>query len=235
MIDGSAGGGKLQRHQATLLVAAIASLLLWVLPGFGFILLPLQYLNTHLHEFSHALVATITGGHASSITVRSDGSGVTSISGGSMVLTSSAGYLGATIIGGLMILSSRSDRGAKTTLRLMACLLLLSFVLWIRGDWVGVFSGVLWIVGLLALPSITSGRNLVFASQFIGMQQCLASVQALYVLLKISAYSNMQSDAENMAGYSGVPALFWALLWGGIGLAALFVTLRLAWRSHPAT
>src|SRR5690348_9171182 len=104
-------GQPLRPHQNTLVIAAVVSLLLWIMPVFGYILLPLQYLNTHLHEFSHALVAIATGGSVDTIKVFSDGSGVTYASGVD-ILVNSAGYIGATIIGGLMIVFSRTERGA---------------------------------------------------------------------------------------------------------------------------
>ena len=52
---------KIKPHQTTLIVAALATLVGFLLPVVQKILLPLQYLNTHLHEFSHAMVAILTG------------------------------------------------------------------------------------------------------------------------------------------------------------------------------
>jgi hypothetical protein len=232
MVRNSGGDTKLEGHQVTLLVAALISLVLWVVPYFGFALLPLVYLNTHLHEFSHALVAALSGGDVGTIHVFANGSGVTMASG-SPILVNAAGYLGATIIGGLMILGSRTERGAAITLRTIAVVLLFSLVFWVRGDLVGVVSGFAWMILLFALPSMTKGRNLVFVAQLLGMQQCLASVQALYVLFRISAYGEPRSDAGNMAQYTGIPAIFWAMLWGAIGLGVLYATLRSAWKVRP--
>lgn len=218
---------NLRPHQSSLLLAAIASLVLWVVPFFGFILLPLQYLNTHLHEFSHAFVAMVTGGPVEYIHVFSNGSGVT-LAGGSPVLVSSAGYLGATIIGACIIRFSSEAKGATLMLRLTGVFLAFSMIFWVRGDLVGVVSGIFWTAALFAIPHLAKEKALVFIAQLIGMQQCLASVQALYILLNISAYGG-DSDAQNMAGYTNVPAMFWALLWGGLGIAAVVVTLRSAW------
>jgi len=226
--------GKLQQHQVTLIAAAIVSLVFWVVPQLGFILLPLQYLNTHLHEFSHTIVATVTGGEVFNIHVFANGSGVTLIAGGSPILTSSAGYLGATIIGGLMILFSRSEKSARLTLWTIAGILLFSFIFWVRGDLVGIVSGLVWIALLSGIPFCVKGRNLVFIAQFLGMQQCLESVQALYVQFKVSAYPvEVASDAGNMAQYTHIPEIFWAVLWGAIGLSVLYLTLRSAWKTRP--
>ncbi len=226
--------GRLKPHQASILIAAGVSLLLWAIPVFGFVLLPLQYLNTHLHEFSHAFVGIVTGAEVGPIRVFANGSGVTLVAGGSPVLVSSAGYIGATIIGALVILFGRTERGAEITLRSVAVVLVLSFAFWVRGDLIGVVSGIFWIGALLWLPSVLKGKNLVLLAQFIGMQQCLASIQALYILLKISVYPDVASDAGNMAKITGVPAMVWAVLWGMIGLGTLYVTLRAAWGQRPA-
>jgi hypothetical protein len=219
---------SLKPHQTTLIVVALISLLLWIVPGFGFILLPLQYLNTHLHEWCHAFMAMITSGEVRDIKVFANGSGTT-IASGSAILVSSAGYIGATIIGGLMIWCSRSERGAAVTLRTLSVLLAFSFIFWIRGDAVGVVSGLVWMIALFGLPFLVKGRQLVFVGQLLGMQQCLAAVQALYILLKISAFSNVHSDAANMASLTAIPAIVWALLWGATGLGVLYVTLRATW------
>lgn len=224
---------NLKPHQTTLVIAALISLLLWVVPIFGFILLPLQYLNTHLHEFSHAFMAIITGGEVDNIHVYAAGNGVT-LASGSPFLVSSAGYVGAVILGALAIWFGRTEKGASVILRVLAVILVFSFVFWVRGDFVGVVSGLCWIAVLLALPALLKGSQLVFAAQFVGMQQCLAAVQALYVLLHISTYGG-QSDAQNMAEYTRVPALFWALLWSGIGLVTFYVTLRASWSNRLPT
>lgn len=224
----------LKPHQNTLTVAALVSLLLWVVPFFGLVLLPLQYLNTHLHEFCHALAAVATGGQVDYIHVFGSGGGVT-LGSGNPYAVDPAGYLGATIIGALMILSSRTERGAAITLRTVGVVLSLSLLLWVRGDLVGIVSGLAWIACLFALPVKVKGRNLVFVAQLLGIQQCLSSIQSLYILFRISAFGGAQSDAAIMAQDTGIPALFWAVLWGLIGLGALYATLRVAWSTHPAS
>ncbi|HVT13802.1 MAG TPA: M50 family metallopeptidase [Fimbriimonadaceae bacterium] len=227
-------GETLRPHQSTLVLAAVVSVVLWLVPYCGWLLLPLVYLNTHIHEMCHALIAVGTGGQVEFIRVFANGGGVTPVMGGNLTLISTAGYIGATIIGGLMIWFSRSEKGSATMLRILAVLLLISLLMWVRGDWVGLLSSVFWIAALFAIPSLLKRNQLVFAAQFLGLQQCLNSIQGLYVLLKISAYGGPDSDATNMARYTGIPAMFWALLWGAIGLGMLWVTLRSAWKSRPA-
>jgi hypothetical protein len=225
---------RINGHQSALLLAGAISLILWVAPVLGFLLLPLQYLNTHLHELCHAISAVATGGEVAEIKVFAAGNGVTLCSGSPWIVPA-AGYLGAVVIGALVILFGRSERGARACLRVIAAGLAFSLVCWVRGDLVGVVSCVGWIVVLFLLSTALKERDVIFAAQFVGVQQCLMAVQSLYVLFRISAFQGQQSDAENMARYTGIPALFWAVLWGGIGLTALWLTLRLVWaRPLPA-
>ena len=207
------------------LLAALASLILWALPGAGMILLPLELLNTHIHELCHAVVALATGGDVEYIKVFSTGSGVTPVRGGSPLLTASAGYVGAAVLGGLILLFSRSEKGARNVLFGAAAALTLSMLFWVKGDIAGVASGLLWIFLLFAMGKGLKGDSLIFAAQFLGIQQCLRSVQSLYVLLHINATSNLHNDAKVAEMVSGIPSLIWALGWclvSGAAMAAAF-------------
>ncbi len=210
-------------------MAGVVTLVLWVLPWFAFLAVPMQWLNTHLHEFCHAVMAVLTGGPVLNIIVHADGNGV-AIAGGSPLLVSSAGYVGASIVGALTIICSRTEAGASASMRIIGGLLAASLIFWVRGDAVGIASGIGWAILLFALPHVLRGRSLVFAAQFVGMQQCLMSVQALYILLHISAIPGAHSDADNLQQATGVPAIIWALLWSALGIGSLVLALKLAWR-----
>ena len=53
---------SLQPHQTALLAAVAVAIMGSLVPPVRFLFIPLIYLNTHLHEMSHAIVAMITGG-----------------------------------------------------------------------------------------------------------------------------------------------------------------------------
>src|SRR4051794_3502118 len=98
------------KPQVMLLIAATAiSIALfffsWYIPLLGYIVYPLQLFATFIHEGSHALVAFLTGNRVMSLTVSPDGSGVvwSQASGISQLLISSAGYLGATAFGVILL------------------------------------------------------------------------------------------------------------------------------------
>lgn len=219
-------------NQRILLTASGVTVLAWAVPILSLIALPLQYLNTHAHEFFHALVGIATGGHVSEIAVFASGGGVTHIEGGAFVLIASAGYIGTSILGGALLLGSRTEKGAKNSLLGLSAILALSMVLWVRADFVGVLSGVLWIGALVLMATRLSGDKLRFAAVFIGLQQCLQAIQSMLVLLHLSAYPGMTSDAGILAEATGIPALLWAVTWIGIGMASIIVGAKRSWRGR---
>lgn len=219
----------LKPHQSAIIAAALASLVLWALPVLHWLMLPLQYLNTHLHELAHAFVAQSSGGQVSHIQVFANGSGATFSLGGNALLTASAGYVGATLIGIAMVLASRTEKASRTVLRALAVVLAFGMLIWVRGDVVGIVSGLAWIAALWIVGGRAKGNTLLFAAQFVGVQQCLNSVQSIYILLQLSAMTEAQSDAKILEGLTRIPALFWASAWCLISVAALGWGLRKAW------
>ncbi len=222
-------GKNLLPHQKAILLAGFITLVAWTIPFLGQVLLPIQYLNTHLHELSHALVGIISGADIEQIKVFSNGSGVTPMRGGAIVLVGSAGYLGAAFGGAAIILGSAHEPGARLTLRIVAGCLVGSMLFWVRGDWVGVASGLFWIAALIGL-SFLRGPWLLFAAQFIGIQQCLSSFRSLYVLLEISAMGEGRSDAALLASETHIPAMVWSVAWVLVSVLLATVALRRVWR-----
>ena len=89
-----------------IILAACLSIMLWQVPGFDFLLYPIRLFVTFIHETGHAVAALITFGEVLSITVDPDTSGLTWSRGGFRPLVISAGYLGSSFFGGLMILAA---------------------------------------------------------------------------------------------------------------------------------
>lgn len=198
------------------------------------VVLPIQYLNTHLHELSHALTAVGTGGDVQRIMVFSDGSGVTPVTGGNLLLTASAGYVGATLLGAALIAFSRTPKSAQRSMRFLAVLLAIAMVLWVRGDVMGLVMGWTW-VGLLAWQPLLKGQGFVYAAQFLGIQQGLASLQSVAGLVQLSAVTEVHSDATILQQTSGIPAIVWASMWCVFSLVVLGFTLKASWWKHPVS
>src|SRR6187551_831537 len=106
-----------------LLVATVISIGLWFLSGYipliGYLTYPIRLFATFIHEGSHVLATVLTGNTVQSLTVSSDGSGaVWSQSAGwlSQLLISSAGYLGTTAFGTILLAWIRAGWSSKAAL-----------------------------------------------------------------------------------------------------------------------
>jgi len=213
----------------SILIAAGVSFVLTLVPFGNLLLLPLQYLNTHIHELAHALAALATGGDVAQITVHADGSGLTYTAGGLGLVIASAGYVGASIVGAWLILAGSHEPVARWSLRGLAGILAIGMILWLRGDVVGVTTGAMWTVGLLLMSAKLSKDHVKFAAQFLGVQQCVNALQALWTLLQVNAFTSIQNDALNAEKSTFIPAVVWALLWGAVSLAAMGWALKQVW------
>ncbi|MBX3119283.1 MAG: M50 family metallopeptidase [Fimbriimonadaceae bacterium] len=217
------------KAQRALLIASLLSAAGLVLPYANWLLLPVQYLNTHIHEFCHAFAAIATGGRVEDIHVYAAGNGETLLGGGWAVVIGSAGYVGATIFGGLMVAVSRTEKGARVMLQFLGVLLAISMALWVRGDWMGVGSGAFWVLTAIIVAAKAKDMALIVTAQFIGIQQCLSALQSLWVLLRINAYPGIENDAAILEKSTRIPAMAWAILWSVISLGVLWASFRQGW------
>lgn len=223
---------KLQPHQRTMLFALLACIVIGFLPIVRVLIIPIDYLDTHFHELGHALAAVGSGGSVEHIVVRWDGSGETPVSSDQRVLVGSAGYLFAMIVGGLTILFAKNARGAQLTLRTLAIVLAISTVVWVRPQGVemintaGIPTGIFWVVALWILGSLKADK-VVFAAQFLGIQQCLQALRSVAYLVSVG--SSVPSDATIVSNATGLPPIFWSVAWAGASLVVGALCLKLAW------
>ena len=223
----------LKKHQKTLVWASAAALALWLVAPLRFLLLPLVFYNTHVHELCHAIAAMLTGGGVGTILVMPDGSGLTTTVGGSEFFISSAGYVGSSIVGGILVFGSRTAQSARKMLWVAAGFLALSMLLFVRGEAAGVLIGLAWIVALGMGALLLNGDAAVFAAQFLGVQTCLTSLQSFLVLIRVAAGDLGHSDASNMEAATHVPAIVWSLLWLAFSLAVIGLGIRASWSNRP--
>lgn len=224
---------SLKKHQKSLVWVCLAALAVWVIAPLRWLLLPLIYFNTYVHELSHAGATLLTGGIVRSVQVFADGSGVTESHGGNGLLLATAGYVGSAIVGGLLVYCSRTGATAKRMLMISAAFIGLGMLLFVRGDTIGVLAGVGWIVALLASAALLDGSAAIFASQFLGVQQCLTSVYAFLTLIRVSSNGLGHSDAAIMADITHIPAIVWSVFWMALGLGAIGVGLHASWKNAP--
>lgn len=240
-----------------LIVATVISILIWVvswyLPIAAFLVYPLQLFATFIHEGAHVLATVLTGNTVQSLTVSSDGSGaVWSQTAGwfSQLLISSAGYVGTTAFGTLLLFWIRAGLSAKTALIGSAAFVgvmtavfgflapVLNFFsnVTVGSVFFTIISGAVLTGGLAAIAYFANAKWANFALAFLAVQCLLNAVFSLTNLLLITTTVGGHSDAVNMSAATGIPALVWVLIWFGISIFMISVGLRLyAMRKNAAT
>jgi hypothetical protein len=202
-------------------VSLVASLTPW-----GEILLyPFKLFTTWVHECGHAVAAVFVGGRVMSITIQPDTSGLTQ----SLVpsthiargIVASAGYLGAAIVGCLLMAATRVEKWAHTILLGIGVCMLVTVLLWMRNLF-GVAAVIAWGMTLIAMARRRKMANAVtFLFSLLAIQVALNSVYDIRVLFLIDG----PSDAATMARLFLAPAWMWATLWMVISIAMLCATI----------
>ncbi len=239
------------RPQLTLLiVATIISIGLWLIskyffPSLNYLVYPLQLFATFIHEGAHVLATVLTGNSVQSLTVSPDTSGVvwSETSGWfSQLLISSAGYIGTTAFGTMLLVWMRYNFSSRNALYfssafvgIMTVLFGLLMPLWnvlslqvTLGSVVfTVLSGAVLSAGLFALARFGSLKWVNFGLAFLAVQCLLNALFSLISLFFITATTDAHSDAVNMAKVTAIPSIVWVFLWMGISILMISVGLRL--------
>lgn len=215
------------RRQTTnwLWIAAAISFALSLTPWGDTVLYPFKLFTTWVHECGHASMALLVGGRVSSITIQPDGSGLTHSlippTRSARALVSSAGYLGASIVGCLLLAATRVERRAQTILWGIGAFMLLTAVGWLRNLFG--FAVVLgWGAALIALARKVHGDASRFVLSLLAIQVALNAVYDVRVLFLVKGG---HSDAESMAYVFVLPSWFWASVWMLASVAMLVGTL----------
>jgi hypothetical protein len=220
-----------KQPQKLLVISILLALASWVVPGLNLLTLPLQYLYTMLHEISHALASIATGGHGIRIEVFPNGSGVTWSYDGLLLFVAPAGYVGATVIGAIMLYLSKSAEGASLSLKALAISLAMAWIVWVRLDPIGliicaVFGGLSWV-----LATKLKGDSLAVVGQFLGAFLCIASLQSVFAIFGFLSVPMHENDAAILEKATGIPAAVSAIVWSVLSLAAIGFGLHRAWKS----
>jgi hypothetical protein len=216
--------------------AAVAvSLVVSLTPWAQFLLYPFRLFTTWVHESGHALMTVLVGGRVTSITIEPDTSGVTQslvpmgrVAG---ALVASSGYLGAAVVGCLLLASTRVEKWAHVILLSLGTFMLFTLVLWIRNLF-GFVIVLAWGVAFVALVRKGAVNALRFLLSLLAIQVALNSVYDIRVLFLID---HGQSDAETMARLFLLPSWVWAMTWMLMSVAMLCATLWVTRRRAPWT
>lgn len=232
------------RPQAmTLLVAAAISVLLWFIPYAEIIAYPFRIFVTFIHEGGHAIAALLTGNSVSSLSVATNSSGETYTTQGGLIsqlLISSAGYVGSMAFGALLLILIRKSVAARIVL--LGSAILVFTLTMIYGLFKPLYSGVAWSgipftllagsiisVGLVLVARFASARVASFVVSFLAVQCVLNALLDLKTVFFLSSPFALpyHTDAVNMANATGIPALFWAVIWITLALGILWFAMRL--------
>ncbi|HXG68841.1 MAG TPA: M50 family metallopeptidase [Blastocatellia bacterium] len=212
--------------------ASGATLALWFIPFAEVIAYPIRLFVTFVHEAGHALAALATLGGVHQIELYLNGSGVTETMGGSRFLISSAGYLGTTVVGAVLLLMLRAARAARGAALGFAIVMLSITLLW-GGNLLMWATGLFFGVGFLLLALKGRLRVVHFLMSFLAVQLLLNAFYDLRTLMYLSAFSSHMTDAQNMAAATGgwIPAIFWAVFWAALSGVILAATLLAYYKS----
>ena len=213
-------------------LAAAVSLAVRLTPGGDLLLAPFALFTTWAHECCHAVAALVMGGRVQSITIHLDGSGLATsvIPAGRLAqgVVTSAGYLGASLVGCLLMAAARVQRWTRAILWAVGVSMLVTLVLWVRNVF-GVVLVLAWAGTLIVLARRGSSRAVRFFLGFLAVQVALNAVYDLRVLFLTTT---RHSDARTMAGLFVVPAWAWASLWMALSVGMLAWTL---WATRART
>lgn len=240
------------RPQAmTLLIATAISVVLWFIPYAEVLTYPFRIFVTFIHEGGHAIAALLTGNSVASLSVAMNASGETYTTQGglfSQVFISSAGYLGSMLFGALLLILIRKSVGARLVLLGSAILVFaLTMIyglfkpLFISGAWAGIpftlFAGLFLTAGLFVIARFASRKVASFFVSFLAVQCVLNALFDLKTVFFLSSpFSAVVSsplgvgprtDAANMATFTGVPAIFWVVMWIVLAFGILWFAMRM--------
>jgi peptidase M50B-like protein len=159
------------------------------------------------------------------ITIQPDTSGVTHslvpVGRMSRALVASAGYLGASAVGCLLMAATRVERRAHAILRSVGACMLFTLVIWIRNMF-GFVVVLAWGITLVVLGE----KNSDWAKLVLSLLAIQVALDAVYDIRVLFLVESGRSDAATMARLFLLPEWVWAAAWMALSVAMLAWTLR---------
>ncbi|GAC1541951.1 MAG: hypothetical protein NVS2B9_08960 [Myxococcales bacterium] len=217
------------RHARTLALALVASAALGLFFWHGWVLWPVKLLVVLMHESGHAAATLLVGGQVQAIRLSPDEGGLTTSLYAQTLLrqivVSSAGYVGSTISGCVLLWAAARATTGRLPLALLAGWTLLVGILWVRDPFTLAFAGAATVLlGLCARLGPPPLRRFLLAF--------LAAFSVLYALFDIEDdLLHFQgpglglTDADALARVTPLPALAWGVGWGALSLFLVGLTL----------
>jgi hypothetical protein len=207
---------------ALIAVLTVAMIVFWD----SALLWPIKIVVVFFHELSHAIAAWATGGSVVRIGLGMDQSGVTETIGGWRFVILNAGYVGSLLWGVGLLMASRRGGWARPALALLAGLVAIVALAFVRPLISFGFVFALLVAAALGLGSRRMSESLASTAL-----QALGTFSVLYAFLDVRddvlSYSGAdRSDATMLADLTGIPAFVWGLGWMVAGIVTLWLARR---------
>lgn len=226
--------GWRQREVWIVVGLVLLSLVLSRVPVISILFYPFLLFNTVVHELGHGLAALLTGGNFHRFVIFPNGNGLAYSSGGIRWIVVSAGYVGSALFGGALIIISSFGVSARRVLFWLGIVLGILCVLYMRNLF-GFFVGALMTAGLITAGKKLSDFWAYVLLLFLAVQSMLNALDSVFGLVTISLYHRgIKTDAQSMAEMTFLPAVFWAVLYSGLAIGILVLSLIVAYRRNPA-
>lgn len=198
---------------------------------------PFKLLVVLMHESGHAAATLLVGGSVDQIRINPDESGVTfsrfAPSLLRQIVISSAGYVGSTLSGCVLLWLAARTKNGRWPLVALAAWCTAVAVLYVRDGFTLMFAlGCALGLGLLARfgPALLRRAVLIFVAAF---SCCYALYDIRDDLLHLS--SSGQSDADALAKITYIPSIVWGVGWGLLSIFLVALTIRSVTRAAAPT
>lgn len=215
-----------------LLLASVATLVVYGVPILGVLAWPLLLVSTFVHELGHGVTALLLGGEFRALSIWPDASGLAVYSGRfgplQQALVAAGGLLGPPLGAAGLFAAACSPVGARRALALFTALALLGGGLFVRNAF-----GALFVAGLALALGIAAMRGPARLSQFLtvflAIQLSLsvfARADYLFMSEAITGNGRVASDTGQIAMALGLPYWFWGGLIAAASTAIVWLGLR---------
>ena len=198
-----------------------------------FLIYPIKLFVVMLHELSHGLMAELFGGDIINIQIDYRIGGYCRYtvpdSFVARIMIASGGYLGSLIWGALILLGAvYTDKDRVITLAIGLVLLFLSWFVIKTGEPFGIAMTVGFALFMILSARFLSDNFHDYFLKFIGMMSCL------YVIIDIKddliLRSGVGSDADAIAGMTGIPSVAIGVIWLLLSAAVIYFTIKIGYK-----
>ena len=219
-------GSKISKiNKSTLVVSVlcVASIFLWN----TILLYPLKLLVVLMHETSHAIAALVTGGSVERIAINVMQGGITYTQGGSRFVILSAGYIGSSLIGALILWASTRKPWKEYLAEVFGLLIIMEAIFWVRDAFTFFFAVAMGAACIFLGTKIKGILEKLFM-QLVGTVCCLYAVYDIFSdILSLRILSGQgKNDAQVLAQLTHIPAFIWGAAWIAIAAGIFLCVMK---------